>query len=137
MFGLVKIAGISALLSAGIVTIYELPQAHRAAPVPGKMFTDRIAPADARALASVEALRGTAPDGPAAGPMLQGKGDRLWTDAGHDCAAQAWPHIARDCLTANDGTPIRTAVRTITIESREGANVSVLARVPVAEVAQR
>lgn len=137
MFAIAKIAGLSAVLSAGIVTAYELPPARQVAPVSGKVYTDRILPADERSLREPKAGGAAAAELPNTGVMVWGKGDRLWTDAGNDCAAQAWPQITRDCLAPRDGTPVRGAVRTITIESREGANVSVLARVPVAEVARR
>ncbi len=31
-----------------------------------------------------------------------------------DCARQAWPYVARECLSAAQGTPVRNVTRTIT-----------------------
>ena len=135
MFGFLKIAGVSAVLAAGVVAVLELSSANASVPVAQKAFSDRILPAEtgaapqARAEASAQfadlALRGSL-----------GKGDRLRGER-DSCAAQVWPNIERECLVPVDGTPVRKAVRTITIETREGANVSVLARTPVTEVAGR
>lgn len=52
------------------------------------------------------------------------------------CANALWPHIDAACLTTADGRPARH-VRTITIGYLEGANTTVLVRIPVAEMAQR
>ncbi|NNM73035.1 hypothetical protein [Enterovirga aerilata] len=35
-----------------------------------------------------------------------------------DCARQAWPYVARECLAAADGTPVRKVSRTITASGR-------------------
>jgi len=135
MFGFLKIAGVSAVLAAGVVAVLELSSANASVPVSHKAFSDRILPADI----------GVAPQARAEAPAQfadlafrgpSGKGDRLRGDA-ESCAAQVWPNIERACLVAVEGTPVRKAVRTITIETREGANVSVLARMPVTEVAGR
>lgn len=116
MFGIIKIAGLSAVLSASLVTAYAPdPMA------PGKLYQDRIVQADDA--------------GPAARPVA-------FTLAAADttgfigkatpaCAGQAWPNIAADCLSADAGMPARAAVRTITIEKRDGANTSTLVRLPV------
>ena len=137
MFGFVKIAGVSAVLAAGVVAVLELSSANASVPVSQKAFSDRILPADvgvvpqARTEAPAQftdlALRGTS---------TSGKGDRLRGEP-DGCAAQVWPNIERACLVAVEGTPVRKAVRTITIETREGANVSVLATMPVTAVAGR
>jgi hypothetical protein len=34
-----------------------------------------------------------------------------------DCAKQAWPYVARECLSAAQGTPVRNVTRTITAAS--------------------
>ena len=115
----------------------ELPSANASVPVPQKAFTDRVLPAEGGG-----ALRAR-PETPAQfadlalrGTSTSGKGDRLRGEP-ESCAAQVWPNIERECLVPVDGTPVRKAVRTITIETREGANVSVLARMPVTAVAGR
>jgi hypothetical protein len=35
-----------------------------------------------------------------------------------DCTKQAWPYVARECLAAADGTPVRQVTRTIAIVAR-------------------
>jgi hypothetical protein len=131
MFSTIKIAGLSAILAAGVVAALDFPQASAAAPVPTKAFNDRLAQADAatvpaqRVRIATQAMAETSPASTAGS-----KGDRLVTAAA-DCAGQAWPNIARDCLAPADGTPARKVVRMITVETREAGNTSVLARLPV------
>ena len=134
MFGFLKIAGVSAVLAAGVVAVLELSSANASVPISHKAFSDRILPAEGDVAPQARA------EAPAHFADLalrdpSGKGDRLREPA--SCAAQVWPNIERACLVAVEGTPVRKAVRTITIEAREGANVSVLARMPVTEVAGR
>ena len=141
MFGLMKIAGLSAVLSAGLVTAFEVPSTPEHAAVMGHKFLDRLPQGDhvtaaritVETTGSVAAARETAGRTQAAA----GKGDfQLAASAG--CAGQAWPNIAPACLTAADGTPVRHAVRTITLEERrDDARTSVLVRLPAAEFAQR
>ena len=38
--------------------------------------------------------------------------------ASPDCTKQAWPYVARECLAAADGTPVRQVSRTIAIVAR-------------------
>lgn len=38
--------------------------------------------------------------------------------AAPDCTKQAWPYVARECLAAADGTPVRQVSRTIAIVAR-------------------
>jgi hypothetical protein len=35
-----------------------------------------------------------------------------------DCTKQAWPYVARECLAAAEGTPVRKVTRTITANVR-------------------
>ena len=35
-----------------------------------------------------------------------------------DCAKQAWPYVARECLSAVDGTPARKVTRVVTTTAR-------------------
>jgi hypothetical protein len=125
MVGLVKIAGVSAIL-AGLVTAFQ----------PQGSATKR--------LDRLEAEGGAAQLRPAPAVLITGdkgaatagrKGDFQRPAPG--CAAQVWPNISPECLISADGTPIRLATRTVTVETREGANTSVLARLPVLELAKR
>ena len=140
MFATFKMIAITAAVSAAIVTAYDLPSV-RANSETGtktyyaKTYYDRVLPSEpangAKVILAVAAVP-TQSSSAAAG----GKGDSLRaTDP--NCAAQAWPNVARECLIAEVGTPVRKAVRTITIEKREGANTSVLVPVPSAEIASR
>ena len=65
------------------------------------------------------------------------KGDLLRKAPQGACASQAWPNVAPECLEAASGTPVRSNVRMITVEQREGTNTSVLVRIPATEIAQR
>ena len=130
-----KMIGLASALSAGVVTAYDLP---RQSPEPaGKTYYDRILPSDEiEAPKTVVALSVPETTGSVQASAQPGKGDQLKSQD-PTCSAQTWPNISRDCLVAEDGTPIRKPVRTITIEKREGANTSTLVRVPAAGVASR
>ena len=134
-----KMIGLASALSAGVVTAYDLPRP--SAEPAGKTFYDRILPSDEiEAPKTVVALSIPETTGSVQASAQPGKGDRLGDQLkGQDpaCSAQTWPNISRDCLVAENGTPIRKATRTITIEKREGANTSTLVRVPSAGVASR
>ncbi len=73
------------------------------------------------------------------GPILPvysvSKGDLLAVST--DCTVQDWPNIAPACLASTDGTPVRTASRSVTFEYRVGDNTSVLVRAPATQVAAR
>ena len=118
MFGLVKIAGLSAVLSAGLVNAYT------PAPETGaKLYQDRIVQSDevsapilrtAAYMSSQDEVKG-----------LPGKASSL-----RGCATQTWPHISPDCVSPG-AAPARAAVRTITIEKRDpAAGTSTLVRLP-------
>jgi hypothetical protein len=98
MFGIVKIAGLSAVLSAGLVTAFDHGRAPEAAPVVAKL-QDRM-PQDGRAVAerrmTVEATGSTAPARRA--QVGAPKGDFV-RQAAADCAGRTWPNIPHDCLT--------------------------------------
>lgn len=130
-----KLIGVVAALSAGVVTAYDLPQARDAAAPVGKAFHDRILPSEP--IAAPKATQVVLANPEHTGSVKQeGKADRLVGAAG--CAAETWPNISRGCLVAeNGGTPLRKPVRTITLERRDGANVSTLVRVPATGVATR
>jgi hypothetical protein len=135
MFELMKIVGVSAVLSAGFVTASEIPGQPDREPS-AKIYTDRVPEGDAvpsRAL-RITYVAATLEEGAQA--SSEAKGDML-RNAPQRCASQAWPNIPAECIGAPDGTSPRGNVRMITVEQREGANTSVLVRVPVSEVAQR
>jgi hypothetical protein len=127
MFGLVKIAGMSAVLAAGLVTLSEMPRAA----VPGKAYTDRVA---VEGEAAPQALAYAAPRAtPVASESAQGerKGDRQQrpTDA---CSRQVWPHVTPSCMAEGGRN-----VRVVTLETRVGEATSALVRVPQPEMVQR
>jgi hypothetical protein len=129
MLEAVKVVGLSATLSAGLVTASAIPGMPVAGSVASKIYFDRAADTARPRLVAYAApsARGTA---------TQSRGDSLRA-APDRCAAQAWPNIPHECLTAIGTAPVRNSVRTITIEQREGASTSVLVRLPAALVAQR
>ena len=135
MFATFKMIAITAAVSAAIVTAYDLPSVRANSETGTKTYYDRVLPSEpangAKVILAVAAVP-TQPSSAAAG----GLGDSLRA-SDPNCAAQAWPNVARECLIAEVGTPVRKAVRTITIEKREGANTSVLVPVPSAEIASR
>ena len=137
MLGILKLAAVSAVLSAGVVAFDGISVARETGPVPAKTFTDRV-PASGVAAEPVQvAYAGVTPgDRHAVEVATTGKGDSQREKPMKSCEAQTWPNIARHCIASSDAEP-RKLVRTITIESREGANTSVLARVSAATVAQR
>ena len=116
MITILKLAGVSAVLSAGVVTAFEPPQA----PVSGKIYQDRIIAEPAGPVTLADASAAT----------VQKVANDAGPSSGPDCRAQAWPYVSRDCMSA-DGNAARKAVRTITIERRDAPNTSTLVRLPV------
>src|SRR3954453_8163875 len=116
MFGLVKIAGISAVLSAGLVTALDPSSAVDPPPVADQKFPDRL-PRDGegggRWTAKAAGLEAPA----RATTAAAGKSDLPRVAAG-GWAAQTWPNIPHGCLTSADGRPVRQAARMITVEDR-------------------
>lgn len=138
MLGLVKMSALSAVLSFGVVQAYdraaspfEGAQAGKA--FTGKAFHDRIEPGSGSAAKAASTDRNTTSAPVAAG---QGKADRIAV-VPTNCADQEWPYISADCLSREDGHNKPGRVRMITIEHREGSNVSVLQRVLPTTVANR
>jgi hypothetical protein len=130
MFGFVKMAALSAVLSYGVVNAYG-PVATAAESTSTKIFHDRVLPAGEMMAAAQPAVQIT---GSVRSASAGTKSDRL-PKAGA-CEAQTWPYLSEDCVQ-REGTAAPKRVRVITVESREGANVSVLARVRQADLAQR
>ena len=138
MLGILKLAAVSAVLSAGLVAADGISAAREIGPVPAKTYTDRV-PASGVLTEPVQvAYAGVTPGDRRAADMATttGKGDSQREKPAKSCEAQIWPNIARHCIASSDAEP-RKLVRTITIESRDGANTSVLTRVSAATVAQR
>ena len=90
----VRIAGVSAILAAGVVSYGEAGAQSSS----GKLFEDRL-PAGSEPLTA-------------------------------DCEHRTWPYLSGDCGSARGGA--NRPVRIITIEMRDGPNVSTLVRVPAA-----
>jgi hypothetical protein len=137
MFELMKIVGLSAVLSAGVVTASEMGSRPDQGAASGKIYHDRVpagepGPAQALRITRVASLD----EGQGSQASKGGKGDLLRNASQKACTSQAWPNIAPECLEAAGGMPVRS-VRMITVEQREGANTSVLVRIPAAEIAQR
>jgi hypothetical protein len=128
MLEAVKIAGLSAVLSAGLVTAAAIPGMPASGAVDGKIYGERVADAAGPRLVAYAA--------PSARTTTQGRTDSLRA-ASDRCAAQAWPYIPHECLTSGATAPARKSVRTITIEQRDGVSTSVLVRLPAQQVAQR
>ncbi|MDQ4135016.1 MAG: hypothetical protein M3158_02405 [Pseudomonadota bacterium] len=132
MFGFVKMAALSAVLSYGVVTAYgPTPTADDAATA--KPYQDRILPAGQAPVLQAAALTTGAVAAERVSPA--GKGDRL--EPTPDCMGQTWPYISAACARRTDGAVQPRSVRVITIENRIDGNTSVLARVPQASVVQR
>jgi hypothetical protein len=131
MFELMKIVGLSAVLSAGLMTASEVQPQPGAEAIGGKIYTDRVAeeePAPARftRAALVSEPRNAAPT-----VARDGKDDSFGRPVHSACASQAWPHIAPECV---DSSAARGSVRMITVEQRQGADTSVLVRVPASDL---
>ncbi|MDQ4135083.1 MAG: hypothetical protein M3158_02750 [Pseudomonadota bacterium] len=128
MFELLKIAGVSAVLSAGFVTASEMQPQPAPEAAGAKIYNDRVPEGETTRFS--HAVYTVAPQDGDAGLQTrrEGKGDALGKAQG--CASQAWPHIAPECL--GEGRPAR-GVRMITVEQRQGANISVLVRVPASD----
>lgn len=137
--GYLKIAGLSAMLSAGIVTAFEGSAAPERASVTGQKLQDRLPQGRGMTIGHAAsertgvAMLAHAIDGqPRAGfekGYLEGSSAR--------CADQTWPNISHDCLTSLDGRPVRRAARTITVEERPDEGSSILVRLPATEAARR
>ena len=100
MIAIAKIAGLSAALSAGLVTAIDRVPA-LPGDAPAKPFQERIAPE------------------PETAPV------RLASAAPDACSLQAWPNIAPSCVEG-----ARRPVRQITLEAKRTETGSVLVRLP-------
>lgn len=134
MFELMKIVGLSAVLSAGFVTASEVqPQPGTTG---GKIYTDRVPQGEPSPRFSM-AVYTPGQDDRGAPVAREGKGDPLGKAPHSACTAQAWPYVAPECLGRSEGGPVRGNVRVITVEQRQGDSTSILVRVPAPELAQR
>src|SRR4051794_30856040 len=133
MLGLVKMSALSAVLSFGVVQAYDRAASPLDGAPSGKAFHDRIEPGSDLAERAVLADRVATPS---PNTSRQGKGDRIAV-VPTNCADEEWPYISAECLSRDDGHNKPGRVRMITIEHREGANVSVLQRVLPSAVANR
>lgn len=130
MRGFLKMSALSAVLSFTLVTAYNQAWSSQPDPARGKLYQDRLSAVEPdlhHAIRPVASATST--------PATAGrKGDRLVQEG--PCADQTWPYIASACLSGGR-SGVAKAVRTITIEAREGVNTSVLVRVPQADFASR
>ena len=110
MITLLKLASVSAFLSAGVVG--ALDPTHNPVPASGKIYHDRLI---------AEPVQKTVLADASSGPVLTGA-----SASGLDCRAQAWPNIAPSCISGGERRPVRS----ITIERRDAPNTSTLVRVP-------
>lgn len=118
MMGLVKMAGLSAVLAAGLVTAFDAPQAVATTTTTVKTYEDRVAPEPAGPVVLAQANRLTVSD---AAPVEA------------SCRSQTWPYVSTECAGAEGRKPVRT----ITIERRDTANTSTLVRLPAGAAAAR
>jgi len=123
----IKIAGLSAILAAGVVTAFG--DTGQAAPAPGKLFHDRLLASSDMPEARPETRSRVVAPALSDRSVASGKGDSLTASSKVDCTSQAWPYISAACLTPVGEARAPRPVRTITVETRAGANTSVLARV--------
>jgi hypothetical protein len=133
MFELMKIVGVSAVLSAGLVTASEVVPQPAAEAMSGKIYTDRVPEGEPGPVRFTRAAYAPTPRDDDHGPNVVrgGKGDALGKPVQGACASQAWPHIASECLETG---PARGSVRMITVEQRPGTDTSVLVRVPASNL---
>ena len=117
----IRIAGVSAVLAAGVVAYGDTGSA---ATPSGKAFTERLPSVGETATSFAGSPSGA-----------QRKSDRETSTS--NCGAQTWPYIAAECVTrVGEAGPARQ-VRTITIETRDAPNKSTLVRVPQTTIASR
>jgi len=131
MFERMKIVGLSAVLSAGLMTASEVQPQPGAEAMGGKIYTDRVAEGEPALAGFTKAalVSGPRDEGPTV--ARDGKDDSLGRPVQGACASQAWPHIAPECV---DNSAARGSVRMITVEQRHGADTSVLVRVPASDL---
>jgi hypothetical protein len=131
----IKIAGLSAILAAGVVTAFG--NTGQAAVTPGKVSYDRLpSSGDVPEIWSEARSLVGAPATPRS-DFASGQGDRWSAGSEADCSRQAWPYISDACLAPAGDARARRPVRTITVETREGANTSILVRMPQPTLATR
>ena len=132
MFITKSMVALSALLSAGLVTAFAVasPAEPSAALQVAQRFpaaTEMFAPMSVTSFAGQKAGQQPAIDGR--------KNDRM--PLAETCSREDWPYLSQQCLISADGAPVRKVQRVITIERRIGESTSELARLPVADLAQR
>jgi hypothetical protein len=122
MLASLKAIGVTAAISAGVVTAYDHPAMRFTEAPAGKTFYERILPSEPTAAPGALAYAA-----PAAGEVKEGKSDSLRL---FDDSCGRWPNLSRDCIVSTTGSTVRVPTRTITIERREGENTTILVRLP-------
>lgn len=128
MFTTLKLAGVSAVLAAGVLTA-EPPKAQIAA-ASSKTFQDRVAPdlAPNRA-AYASPVRVADASGTESGTNVERsrKADR-GAPASDPCAGQTWPHLSTGCIASRDAAAPARAVRTIGLQTSPETATTVVAK---------
>ena len=132
MFSTKSMVALSAMLSAAVVAAIVVAGPSAAEPSAATQISQRFpaanemfAPMSISSFAAQKAQQG----------IEGGKNDRM--PLSETCAREDWPYLSQQCLTSADGGPVRKVQRVITIERRIGESTSELARLPVADLAQR
>ncbi len=116
---LLRMVGVSAVLSCTLVTGYNALALGRAAEKP---FQERLAGEDTA----------SPPPGPALAPARTVGPGRPGA-----CEGQAWPYYDQNCLKAHRADVPSSPVRWITLESRPEPATSTLTRAPQTVMAER
>jgi hypothetical protein len=136
MFEIMKIVGLSAVLSAGLVTASEVQPQPGSETIGGKIYSDRVPEGEPAPARFTRASYAVGSQGEAQGQAsAEGKGDLQGKATPSACASQAWPHIAPECLGGVEPGSARGRVRVITVEQRLGVNTSALVRIPASDLA--
>jgi hypothetical protein len=125
MLSTIRIAVISAVLSATFVSTIWTTEPTTLVPASSKPFTERVTePLMAQAGQALSVVR-----------SVGQKGDRL-EPGSNDCRDAAWPYVPDECISKHRAEMPRT-VRTVTIEMRNRQSASALVRIPQTVVAAR
>src|SRR5262245_32925161 len=131
MFSSKSMVALSAMFSAAVVAAIVVAGPSAAEPSAATQISQRF-PAANEMFAPMSVSSFAAQK---AEPAIEGKNDRM--PLSDTCAREDWPYLSQQCLISADGGPVRKVQRVITIERRIGESTSELARLPVADLAQR
>lgn len=133
MIALKSMIALSVLVSAGLVTAYDITAPQSGDQSAAAQVAQRFPRADE---AFRRVIPAKAPASEAPKPVAAGaKGDKLPSPA--SCGQREWPYIDQACLVSADGSPVRNVSRFVTIERRVDESTSELVRVPASALAAR